>query len=440
MKKILLSIAFLVTSLLAFSQATYTPTPENLKAREEFEQARFGMFIHWGVSSILGDGEWVMQMRNIPVKDYTKLQKIFNPIDFNAKTWVGIAKNAGMKYITLITRHHDGFSNFDTKQSDWNVMKTPFKRDIVKELADECHLQGIKICFYYSLLDWYRSDYPYELGRTGKGTGRTEKSDYASYLKFMKAQITELLTNYGEVSTIWFDGFWDQKDNDHDKNSKSRLDWKMDEIYTLIHKLQPRCLVGNNHHETPLVGEDFQMFEKDLPGGNSTGFGGAEISKLPMETCETISDAWGFNINDRKYKSTKELVDYLVKASGFGANFLLNVGPMPNGEIQPEFVDRLAEMGTWLKVYGETIYGTKGGFIRPQNWGAVTEKGNKIYLHLLKYSDDKFMLKIPQNVKSAKFFKGKNPVKFQKLDNDFYVFDVASMDKKEMDNVIELER
>lgn len=440
MKKILLSIAFLVTSLLAFSQATYTPTPENLKAREEFEQARFGMFIHWGVSSILGDGEWVMQMRNIPVKDYTKLQKIFNPIDFNAKTWVGIAKNAGMKYITLITRHHDGFSNFDTKQSDWNVMKTPFKRDIVKELADECHLQGIKICFYYSLLDWYRSDYPYELGRTGKGTGRTEKSDYASYLKFMKAQITELLTNYGEVSTIWFDGFWDQKDNDHDKNSKSRLDWKMDEIYTLIHKLQPRCLVGNNHHETPLVGEDFQMFEKDLPGGNSTGFGGAEISKLPMETCETISDAWGFNINDRKYKSTKELVDYLVKASGFGANFLLNVGPMPNGEIQPEFVDRLAEMGAWLKVYGETIYGTKGGFIRPQNWGAVTEKGNKIYLHLLKYSDDKFMLKIAQNVKSAKFFKGKNPVKFQKLDNDFYVFDVASMDKKEMDNVIELER
>jgi alpha-L-fucosidase len=440
MKKILLSISFLVTSLLAFSQATYTPTPENLKAREEFEQARFGMFIHWGVSSILGDGEWVMQMRNIPVKDYTKLQKIFNPIDFNAKTWVGIAKNAGMKYITLITRHHDGFSNFDTKQSDWNVMKTPFKRDIVKELADECHLQGIKICFYYSLLDWYRSDYPYEIGRTGKGTGRTQKSDYPSYLKFMKAQITELLTNYGEVSTIWFDGFWDQKDNDHDKNSASRLDWKMDEIYTLIHKLQPRCLVGNNHHETPLVGEDFQMFEKDLPGGNSTGFGGAEISKLPMETCETISDAWGFNINDRKYKSTKELVDYLVKASGFGANFLLNVGPMPNGEIQPEFVDRLAEMGAWLKVYGETIYGTKGGFIRPQNWGAVTEKGNKIYLHLLKYSDDKFMLKIPQNVKSAKFFKGKSPVKFQKLDNDFYVFDVASMDKKEMDNVIELER
>jgi alpha-L-fucosidase len=423
-----------------FAQPTYTPTSENIKAREEFQNAKFGMFIHWGLSSVLGDGEWVMQVRNIPVKDYTKLQKVFNPIDFNAKTWVEVAKNAGMKYITLITRHHDGFSNFDTKQSDWSIMKTPFKRDIVKELADECHRQGIKICFYYSLLDWYRDDYPYETGKTGKGTGRTKKSDYASYLKFMKVQLTELLTNYGEVSAIWFDGHWDQLDNDHDKSLKSKIDWKYDEIYGLIHQLQPKCLIGNNHHLMPLAGEDFQMFEKDLPGGNSTGFGGADISPLPLETCETISNAWGFNINDRQYKSTKQLVDYLVKAAGFGANFLLNVGPMPNGEIQSEFVERLAQMGDWTKIYGETIYGTKGGFVRPQTWGAVTEKGSKLYIHLLNHKEDKFMLKIPYNVKSAKAFVGKSAVKFQKLDNDFYVFDVASMDKNALDNVIELEK
>ena len=438
MKKISLLIILIFASITALAQTGYTPTADNLKAREEFQDARFGMFIHWGLSSVLSDGEWVMEVSGIPAKDYSKLQKVFNPIDFNAKTWVDIAKGAGIKYITLITRHHDGFSNFDTKVSDWNVMKTPFKRDIVKELADECHRQGMKICFYYSLLDWYRSDYPYETGKTGKKSGRTQKSDYASYLKFMKAQLTELLTNYGEISTIWFDGHWDQLDNDHDKALTSKIDWKYEEIYSLIHKLQPRCMIGNNHHLMPIAGEDFQMFEKDLPGGNSTGFGGADVSKLPLETCETMNNAWGFNIKDVKYKSTKELVDYLVKAAGFGSNFLLNVGPMPNGEIQPEFVSTLAQMGEFTKVYGETIYGTRGGFIRPQEWGAITEKNNKIYLHLLKYNEDKFLLKIPQNIKSAKFFNGNSPVKFQKLDNNFYVFEVTGMDKKELDNVIEL--
>lgn len=440
MRKIQVAFLVLLASMSTLAQTGYTPSPENIKAREEFQKARFGMFIHWGVSSILGDGEWVMQIKNIPVKDYKRLQKTFNPVDFNAKTWVDIAKGAGMKYITLITRHHDSFSNFATKQSDWNIMNTPFKRDIVKELADECHKQGIKICFYYSLLDWYRDDYPYETGKTGKGTGRTKKSDYASYLNFMKNQLTELLTNYGEISAIWFDGHWDQLDNDHDKSLQSKIDWKYEEIYSLIHKLQPQCLIGNNHHLSPIPGEDFQMFERDLPGENKGGLSGQEISTLPLETCETLNGAWGYNIKDDNYKSSKQLVDYLVRAAGYGANFLLNVGPMPNGEIQPEFVERLAKVGEWIKVYGETIYGTKGGFIRPQEWGAVTEKDNKIYLHLLKFKDDKFMLKVPQAFKTAKLFKNGTAIKFQKLDNNYFVFDVAALDKNEIDNVIELEK
>jgi alpha-L-fucosidase len=398
------------------------------------------MFIHWGASSVLGDGEWVMQIKNIPVKDYTRLQKTFNPVDFNAKTWVDIAKGAGMKYITLITRHHDGFSNFATKQSNWGIMNTPFKRDIVKELADECHKQGIKIGFYYSLLDWYRDDYPRETGKTGHGTGRTGKTDYASYLNFMKAQLTELLTNYGEVSTIWFDGHWDQLDNDHDKTLKSKIDWKYEEIYSLIHRLQPQCLIGNNHHLDPLNGEDFQMFERDLPGENKGGLSGQSISKLPLETCETLNGAWGYNIKDDNYKTPKQLVDYLVRASGYGANFLLNVGPMPNGEIQPEFAERLAKVGDWLKEYGTTIYGTQGGFLRPQEWGAITQKGNKSYVHLLKYQEEKLLLKVPFTVKSAKLFKGGAAVKFQKLDNNFWVFDTANLDKQAIDNVIELEQ
>ncbi|MDI9868150.1 alpha-L-fucosidase [Flectobacillus roseus] len=440
MKKITTALLCCFLAATSIFAQKYVPTPENLKARQAFDEARFGMFIHWGSSSVLGDGEWVMNNKNIKIKDYQRLQRAFNPVDFDAKTWVGIAKNAGMKYITLITRHHDGFSNFHTQYSDWGIANTPFKRDIVKEIADECHKQGIKICFYYSLLDWYRTDYPYETGKTGKGTGRTEKSNYVSYLQFMKNQLTELLTKYGEVSTIWFDGHWDQLDNDHDKTLQSKIDWKYDEIYSLIHKLQPQCLIGNNHHLLPIDGEDFQMFERDLPGENKSGLSGQEIGKLPLETCETLNGSWGYNIKDNSYKTPKELVDYLVRAAGYGANFLLNVGPMPNGEIQPEFVERLSKVGDFMKVYGSTIYGTQGGFIRPQDWGAVTEKGNKIYLHLLKQKEDKWMIKIPVSFKTAKYFKSGAPVKFQKLDNNFVVFDINPAQRDELDTVIELEK
>ena len=169
---------------------------------------------------------------------------------------------------------------------------------------------------YYSLLDWYRPDYQYETGKTGHGTGRTAKSNWSSYIAFMKAQLTELLTNYGTISGIWFDGHWDQLDNDHDKTLQSKVDWHYDEIYKLIHSLQPACMIGNNHHLLPLAGEDFQMFEKDLPGENSSGFGGAAVSQLPLETCETINNSWGYNMTDRKFKTVKQLVHYMVKAAG----------------------------------------------------------------------------------------------------------------------------
>lgn len=436
-----LTIAFLFTlfSVTTFSQSTYTPSPQNKDARKWFDSARFGMFIHWGASSVLGHGEWVMNQRNIQVPEYRRLINIFNPISFDAKTWVSTAKNAGMQYITLITRHHDGFSLWDTKQSDWNIMGTPYGKDIVKQIADECHRQGMKIFFYYSLLDWYRTDYQYETGRTGQGTGRTEKSNWPSYINFMKAQLTELLTNYGEVAGIWFDGHWDQLENDHNKKAVSKVDWKYDEIYSLIHRLQPQCLISNNHHLTPIPGEDFQAFEKDLPGSNTTGFGGASVSTLPLETCETINDSWGFNITDRKYKSNKALIHYLVKAAGHNANFLLNIGPMPNGVIQPEFTERLNVMGQWLKQYGTTIYGTRGGFTAPQDWGAVTEKGNTVYLHLLKAPEEKLFLKIPYKIKSIKTFTGKAPVKYQVLADSYVVIDVKAVPKEEYDTVLEVE-
>ncbi|TCC88011.1 alpha-L-fucosidase [Pedobacter frigiditerrae] len=383
MKKILFT-TFLFISVILVNAQSYTPTASNLESRKWFNDARFGLFIHWGPFSIPGSGEWVMNQRKITVNNYSRLKDFFNPTAFDAAQYVSMAKNAGMKYITLITRHHDGFSMWDTKYSDFNIMNTPYKKDIVKMFADECHKQGIKLFLYYSLVDWRRDDYPRETGKTGQFSDRKGRSDYASYLQFMKNQLTELLTNYGEVAGIWFDGHWDQTAPEGEKDRTSRIDWKYEEIYGLIHKLQPQCLIGNNHHLSPFVGEDFQMFEKDLPGENKSGLSFQEASdKLPVEVCETINGSWGFNLTDTTYKTHKQLIDYLVKASSLGTNLLLNIGPMPNGQVQPEFVERLQWMGTWLKTYGESIYGTEAGYLKPQEWGSITKKGNRMYIHIL---------------------------------------------------------
>jgi alpha-L-fucosidase len=395
MKKLVTIIACCILNVLLVTAQSlprpsgeYTPAKENLDTRHQFQDNKYGMFIHWGLSSVLGDGEWVMNNRNIKVVDYTRLLRAFNPVDFDAAKWVTTAKNAGMKYIVFITRHHDGFSNWDTKQSDWKITNTPYGKDVLKMLAEECKKQGIKLGLYYSTLDWYRNDYPYETGRTGQGTGRKVKSNYASYLQFMKNQLTELLTNYGEVMCIWFDGHWDQTNPEGHADRTSRIDWKYDEIYSLIHKLQPQCMIGNNHHLSPIPGEDFQMFERDLPGENKSGLSFQKASEaVPLESCETTNGSWGYNITDRNYKSVKEVIQLLAGAAGRNSNLLLNIGPMPSGAIQPEFTDTLAAAGKWLQQYGESIYGTRGGPLGPQIWGVTTQKDKKIYLHLFKTPD-----------------------------------------------------
>lgn len=383
MRKLIILHCLLIGSLITAAQEGYTPTAENIAARQWFTNAKYGLFVHWGPFSIPGAGEWVMNQRKITVKNYTRLMDFFNPISFDAAQWVSTAKQAGMKYITLITRHHDGFSMWDTKYSDFNIMNTPYHKDIVKMMADECHKQGIKLFLYYSLLDWRREDYSWTTGRTGQYSGRKIQGKWEDYIQFMKNQLTELLTNYGEIAGIWFDGHWDQTNPEGEADRSSRVNWHYDEIYSLIHKLQPQCLIGNNHHMAPFPGEDFQMFEKDLPGENNSGLSYQQPSdKLPLETCETINNSWGFNITDTTYKSEETLIHYLVRASCLGANFLLNIGPMPNGKIQPEFTERLLQVGEWLRVNGESIYHTTGGYIKPQDWGGVTQNGDKLYIHL----------------------------------------------------------
>ena len=384
MKKLIIIIICLTINL-SNAQEDYLPTKENLEARKWFEEAKFGLFIHWGVYSVLGDGEWVMNNQNISIKEYERLPSFFNPIEFDADEWVKMAKEAGMKYITITSRHHDGFSMFDSSASDYNIVdKTPYGKDVLKMLSDACKKEEIKLFFYYSQLDWYRDDY-FPRGRTGNGISGRGEGDWNDYMEFMKAQLTELLTNYGEIGGIWFDGQWDQHEWDGKRFGKLKADFKLKEVYELIHKLQPQALIGSNHHLAPNPGEDFQMFEKDLPGKGTKDFATSadDIGNLPFEVCETINGSWGFNLKDRKHKSEKELVQYLVKAAGYGSNLLLNVGPMPNGKIQEEHIESLKKIGKWVKQNGETIYNTKRGPIAPSDEIASTQNGNIVYIHLL---------------------------------------------------------
>lgn len=409
MKK-LLAAAMLALSLTASANTnqTYTPSADNIAARKHFQDSKFGIFLHWGLYAMLATGEWTMTNNNLNYKEYAKLAGGFYPSRFSAKEWVSQIKASGAKYICFTTRHHEGFSMFKTKYSDYNVVDaSPFKRDIVKELADECHRQGIDIHFYYSHIDWQREDAP--LGRTGLGTGRpVEKQNWDSYYTFMNNQLTELLTNYGKVGAIWFDGWWDQDIN-------PSFDWRLPEQYALIHRLQPACLIGNNHHQTPFEGEDFQMFERDLPGENTAGLSGQSISQLPLETCETMNGMWGYKITDQNYKSTKTLIHYLVKAAGRNANLLMNIGPQPDGCLPAVAVQRLKEMGDWMKTYGETIYGTRGGRVTPRDWGVTTEKDNKIFVHILNLKDRSLFLPITdKNAKRAVDYVSRKAVKMQK--------------------------
>ncbi len=403
--RIILTVFFSLLGVTSLSaQNTYQPSKENLQAREWFQNAAFGMFIHWGPYAVLGDGEWAMQLQQIDKKSYERLAGFFNPVEYDPAEWVKLIKQAGMEYVVITTRHHDGFAMFDSKNSDWDIIdRTSYKKDIIKMLADECHKQGIKIFFYYSHVDWSHNDY-FPRGTTGQYSGRPEKGDWYKYLDYVDAQLTELLTNYGPVGGIWFDGWWDKKE----------ADWRLEKTYQLIHKLQPQCLIGNNHHQGPKPGEDFQMFERDLPGQNTAGYSpDTEIGTLPLETCETINGSWGFKLQDKECKSSREIIHYLVKASGHNSNLLLNVGPMPNGKIQQEIHDTLTAVGKWLKTYGETVYGTRGGPLSPRSWGVSTQKGNKIYIHILDYPDREFFLpKFDKKVASVVLYTTKEKIGF----------------------------
>jgi alpha-L-fucosidase len=374
-----------------------------------------------------GIAEWIMNQKEIPIDAYERLADFFNPVGFDPAEWVKVVKDAGMNYITITSKHHDGFAMYDSKVSDWDIVeRTPYGKDVLKMLKEECDKQGVKLFFYHSQLDWHHPDY-YPRGRTGQDyTGRPESGNWDAYIDYMNTQLTELLTNYGDIGGIWFDGMWDQWD----------ADWQLDETYALIHRLQPGALIGSNHHKMPFPGEDFQMFERDLPGENTMGFNETGISNLPLEMCETMNGSWGYNIKDRRFKSTKQLIQTMVKAAGYGANFLLNNGPMPNGRLQPENIDTLRVIGKWLEKYGDSYYGTTRGPVPPRSWGATTQKDKNVYVHIMDLQDEVLFLPgLTGKIASVTLFDDQSKLKFSQNDSGTLV--TVPFDKrKEIDTIV----
>lgn len=406
-------------------QATYIPSAENIKGRETFRDNKPSFFIHWGIYSMLADGEWALQVKGLKVQDYCKLASGFYPAKFNADEWVAAVKGSGAKYICITSRHYDGFSMIDTKYSDYSIVKaSPFKLDILKELAQACEKQGIKLHVYYShfYLDWDREDYP--LGSSGKNNGRaTDKEDWNSYYKFMNNQLTELLANYGRSGALWFDGKWEQKKD---------FNWQLSEQYPLIHSIQPGCLIGNNHHE------DFQMFERDLPGQNTKGISGQPIGQLLLETCETLNKTWGYNIRDRDFRPLNEIIHLHAKSAGSNDNLLTTVRPQPNGERPARNFEQFKPIGEWMKIFGNTIYDTSVGMIAPAGCGVTTQKGNTLFVHVVNKTDNTLFLHQKNiKVKNATVFQTGKGLTFTLIKEGV----VVTLDKVpyEIDYVVQLD-
>ncbi|MEP7290388.1 MAG: alpha-L-fucosidase [Chloroflexota bacterium] len=361
-----------------------------------FQDARFGMFIHWGLYSILARQEWIMHIEHIPVPEYEKLVPQFDPVKFNADEWVSIAADAGQKYMVITSRHHDGFSMYDTALSAYKVTNTPFRRDPIRELADACaRRRDVKLGFYSSLMDWHHPAYRFR---------ETSGLAWADYLDFLHGQVRELCTQFGEIACLWFDGDWPHHAiNEDNAYFAAGGSFEYGKLYDMIHTLQPDAVIINNRHEKPLPGEDLQGFEQDLPGVNSAGFNTTKVYDLPLEICMTLNDHWGYHSGDQNHKSTRHLVQVLARSASAGGNFLLNVGPTPEGEILAVHAERLRGVGHWLKRNGASIYGTRAGVIAPSAEVVSTRRGETHYVHILDWIGDRVTLAgVPKRITQAR--------------------------------------
>jgi len=373
-----LVLAAVVALSLGSFAADYKPEQWNLDARKKFADQRFGIFIHWGLYANYAQGEWYQQNIGMDTKTYGRMMDGFCPSKFDAREWVRVFKGAGAKYVTITSRHHDGFSLWPTKVDDgYNIAQTPFKRDILGELAKACEEEGLQLNFYYSLMDWHRSDYP--AGRVATTVLGSQKGDYKSYKKFMMDQITELIDWY-HPGNIWFDGEWEHTTCTDGVWTRT-LDWEFDDIYDLIHS--KKTLVANNNHQPIRPKEDLQLFERDLPGDNSdAGFSKDQpvAEDRPIEQCDVIQDnVWGYKINERKFRTAPNVIKMIVRAAAKDSNLLMNIGPDGSGRLPEKAVEVMKEVGVWMAENGHAIYGTRGaGFSKDGNT-AYTKKAGVTY-------------------------------------------------------------
>lgn len=355
--------------------ATGAVEPWNLKARQKFAEQRFGIFIHWGLYANYAQGEWYLQQAALDEKAYSRMMHGFYPSKFDAKEWVRVFKGAGAKYVTITSRHHDGFSLWPTKADDgYNIALTPFKRDILGELSKACDEAGLQLNFYYSLMDWHRKDYP--AGPVAKVVLGDQKGDYASYKAFMLAQIAELIDGY-HPGNIWFDGEWEHAKCIDGKWVRT-LDWDFDAIYDLIHS--KKTLVANNNHQPIREKEDIQLFERDLPGENATGFSKHQTvaEDRPIEQCDVIQPhVWGYKIGEKSFRTPEDVCTMICRTAAKDSNLLMNIGPDGSGQLPAKAVEVMAEVGKWMAKNGEAIYGTRGAGLVKNDDGSETAKTTK---------------------------------------------------------------
>lgn len=348
--------------------------------------SRFGMFIHWGLYAIPARGEWIRNNERLSNEEYQPYFDRFNPIDFDPDKWARLAKEAGMKYVVMTAKHHDGFCLFDSKYTDYKSTNTPFARDIIKEYVEAFRKQGLKVGFYYSLLDWHHDDYPkyndpYHPMR-GNEEFKDEIVNFDSYLDYMHKQVEELVTNYGKIDIMWFDFAYEGKMGE---------DWKATNLVDMVRHHQPHIIIDNRLEGSgegfgSLVSEQISYFAGDFVCPEQVlpynGIRNTKGQLIPWELCLTMNGHWGYNANDMDFKSPKVLIRKLVECVSKGGNLLLNIGPDARGNIPKESENILKQIGQWMQVNSESIYGCKISDFKKPEWGYFTQKANTLYAHV----------------------------------------------------------
>ncbi|SHF64154.1 alpha-L-fucosidase [Caldanaerobius fijiensis DSM 17918] len=350
------------------------------KRTKWFMEARFGMFIHWGLYAIPARGEWVRSHEKMSIEEYQPFFEEFNPVNYEPHKWAKAAKEAGMQYAVMTTKHHDGFCLFDSKLTDYKATNTPAGRDLIKEYVEAFRKEGLRVGFYYSLLDWHHDDYPAYGDRhhpmRDNEAYRYKKHDFSKYVDYLHGQVRELLTNYGKIDIIWFDFSYDDKVGET---------WRATELVKMVRSLQPDIIIdnrlgGNIKSVNPeIYAGDFASPEQIIPPEGILDEAG---NPIPWEACITMNNHWGYCADDKDFKTPKQLIRALVECVSKGGNLLLNVGPDAKGEIPEESLQILSEIGKWMRKNGDSIYGCGRAELPKPEWGRYTKKGNKLYVHI----------------------------------------------------------